>query len=159
MAVRWIKPLYGITGRPVLNATRAARQRLLEIGAELAGTDDCVAIYVPEKARGFGDDAYRGRIAGAMWLLPMPAGRTIDDHGFRDIDGTLRWPIGWPVDVARTRKLAPDAAPLLRPLVIELAGAAVWRALSASFQGGAPARLDGALAPLASRLDAIFAGG
>lgn len=154
-AIRWIKPLYGISGRTVLSATRPARPHLAALGADIAGTDAAVAIYVTANARGYGDEAYRGRIAAAVWLKPMPADRSMDDYGFRSIEGELRWPIGWPIET--TRVLSPDEAPALKPLVSELAGSAAWRRMSPRFQSGAPVRLDGALAPVAAHLDALFA--
>lgn len=128
------------------------------MGREIAATDTGVAVYITAGARGFGDEAYRGRIIGAFWLAPLPAGRSVDDYPFRDVDGRVRWPIGWPVDVPRTVKLARADAPELKPLVLDACGAAVWRRLTASFQGGAPSRLVGSLAPLADRLGRALAG-
>ena len=128
------------------------------MGREIAGTDTGVAVYITAGARGFGDEAYRGRIIGAFWLAPLPAGRSVDDYPFRDVDGRVRWPIGWPVEAARTVKLARGDAPDLKPLVLDACGAEVWRRLTASFQGGAPARLTGPLAPLAGRLGRALAG-
>ena len=154
--IGWLKPLYGFTGRTVVSATRPGRAHLLAMGQEIAGTDTGVAVYITAGARGFGDEAYRGRIIGAFWLAPMPAGTTVEDYPFLDIDGSPRWPVGWPVDAARTAKLPLDKAPELKPLVIEACGPATWRKLSASFQGGAPARLDGDLAPLQPALEALF---
>lgn len=126
------------------------------MGQEIAGTGTGVAVYIAAGARGFGDEAYRGRIIGAFWLAPMPSGRSVDDYPFADIDGRLRWPIGWPVKTTRTRKLPFDRAPLLKPLIVETCGTEVWRRLTASFQGGAPSRLDGVLAPLGAALDPLF---
>jgi hypothetical protein len=154
--IGWLKPLYGFTGRTIVCATRVARARLVEMGREIAGTDSGVAVYIAAGARGFGDEAYRGRIIGAFWLASMAPGKSVEDYPFADIDGTLRWPIGWPVDVARTVKLPRERAPELKPVVIEACGAEVWRRLTASFQGGAPSRLDGPLAPLASALEGLF---
>ncbi len=139
-------------------ATRVARARLVEMGREIAGTDTGVAVYIAAGARGFGDEAYRGRIIGAFWLAALPPGRSVDDYPFQDIDGRVRWPIGWPVEAARTVKLAREDAPDLKPLVLDACGAEVWRRLAASFQGGAPSRLAGPLAPLAERLGRALAG-
>ena len=125
----------------------------MEMGGEIAGTNVGVAVYIAAGARGFGEEAYRGCIIGAFWLAPMPPGRAVDDYPFHDIDGRVRWPIGWPVEPSRTLKLRRDAAPRLKPLIISTCGATVWRRLTASFQGGAPARLAGPLAPLAGPLE------
>jgi hypothetical protein len=155
--IGWLKPLYGFTGRTIVCATRVARTRLVEMGQEIAGTDTGVAVYIAVGARGFGDEAYRGRIIGAFFLAPMPAGKSVDDYPFADIDSRLRWPIGWPVEVQQTAKLPLDRAPLLKPLVVGACGADVWRRLTPSFQGGAPSRLDGPLAPLRAALEPAFA--
>jgi hypothetical protein len=150
--IGWLKPLYGFTGRAVVSATRAGRAHLVEMGRAIAGTDVGVAIYITAAARGFGDEAYRGRVIGACWLAPLPDGKTADDFPFADIDGTVRWPVGWPLVAERTVKLPLKDAPELKPLMIERCGEAAWRRVAASFQGGAPARLDGELAPLAAAL-------
>jgi hypothetical protein len=154
--IGWLKPLYGFTGRTVVTATRAGRAHLAAMGEEIAGGDTGVAIYITASARGFGDEAYRGRIVGAFWLAPMPQGKTLEDYPFADVDGTVRWPVGWPLDVTRTVKLPFEQAPVLKDLIVEACGAAAWRRVSASFQGGAPARLRGDLAPLQPRLAALF---
>lgn len=156
MSIGWLKPLYGFTGRQVVSATRVGRAHLDAMGREIAGTDTGVAIYITAAARGFGDEAYRGRIIGAFWLAPMPDGKSLEDFPFADVDGTARWPVGWPVSAARTRKLPLDSAPALKSLVTEICGADVWRKLSASFQGGAPARLAGPLAGLRRPLTALL---
>ena len=154
--IGWLKPLYVFTGRTVVSATRQGRAHLLDMGREIAGTDVGVAVYITASARGFGDEAYRGRIIGAFWLARMPMGKTVEDYPFPDIDGSVRWPVGWPVDVTRTVKLPLHKAPELKPLLIESCGAAAWRRVAASFQGGAPAKLAGDLTLLASALEALF---
>ena len=156
MRIGWLKPLYGFTGRSLVCATRVARTRLIEMGEEIAGTDTAVAVYIAQGARGFGDEAYRGRIIGAFVLAPMPPGKSVDDYPFADIDGSVRWPVGWPVAGERTVKLPLDRAPALKPLVIETCGAEIWRRLTASFQAGAPSRLDGPLGPLQNEIQSVF---
>ena len=156
MQIGWLKPLYGFTGRTVVSATRAGRAYLIEMGREIAGTDTGVAVYITASARGFGDDGYRGRIIGAFWLAPMPAGKSVEDYPFRDIDGSVRWPVGWPVVSARTRKLPLATAPELKPLLVETCGEAAWHRVAASFQGGAPATLTGDLEPLARALTRVL---
>jgi len=153
--IGWLKPLYGFTGRTVVSATRAGRAHLIDMGREIAGSDSGVAVYITASARGFGDEAYRGRIIGAFWLAAMPDGKTAEDYPFKDVDGTVRWPVGWPVDGARTVKLPLATAPELKPLLIETCGEAAWRRVAASFQGGAPAKLAGDLAPLGVALSRL----
>ena len=157
MRIGWLKPLYGFTGRTIVCATRLARARLTEMGQEIAGTETGVAVYIAAGARGFGDEAYRGRIIGAFFLAPMPSGKSVDDYPFADIDGTVRWPIGWPVEAARTVKLPQGRAPALKPLVIDTCGQEIWRRMTASFQGGAPSRLEGPLVPLKTALETALA--
>jgi len=157
-SIGWLKPLYGFTGRKVVSATRVGRAHLVEMGCQIAGTDIGVAIYITAGARGFGDEAYRGRIIGAHWLAPLPAGKAVEDFLFLDVDGRPRWPVGWPLDTTRTVKLPLDRAPELKPLVVEACGPAAWRRMAATFQGGAPSRLVGDLAPLAGALAAYFPG-
>jgi hypothetical protein len=75
----------------------AVRQFAMRPRAELSGNDDLVAIYIPEGT----DEAYqpgkrRDRVVGAVRLLPMPRGKSVTDYFYRDLDGSLRWPFGWP---------------------------------------------------------------
>ena len=71
---------------------------------ELLATGDLLGIYIPEGT----DDVYevgamKGRIAGAVRLLPMPEGRRPEDYVYRDYyqapDEEPRWPFGWPCQV------------------------------------------------------------
>ncbi len=98
----YIEPLYGFV--PSIdhiavadNAT--AKTMLEEMGGVLPKTDRLVAIYIPEST----DKAYQpglqsGRVVGAVRLLPMPNSRSITDYFYRDLDGSLRWPVGWPCE-------------------------------------------------------------
>jgi len=136
ITIGWLKPLYGFTGRKVVSATRVGRAHLIAMGRDIAGTDVGVAIYITSGARGFGDEACRGRIIGTYWLAPLPAGKAVEDYPFPDVDGRPRWPVGWPLETARTVKLPQGRAPELKPLVVEACGPAAWRRMAATFQGG-----------------------
>jgi hypothetical protein len=94
-----------------------AEAKLKEMGIKLVGKDDLIAIYIPEGT----DDVYevgttRGRVVGAVKLVPMPRDKTIHDYYFKDfVTQERRWPIGWPCKVV----FAPpdDQCPVLRTLV------------------------------------------
>jgi len=149
MRVRWIDSKFGFgIGQTEICVPAIARSSLLEMGGALAGTDGLVAIYIPEGT----DDVYqvgnmRGRIVGAVRLLPMPRGRSIDDYRSFDWDekainpewdGRARWPIGWPCQVI----LAPaiECCPILRSLVDIAHPGAPYGSYAAQFQHG-PFRL------------------
>jgi hypothetical protein len=100
--LRYITALYGFDCEQdhiAVGDTAEARSKLQAIGAQIAGTDDLVAIYIPEGT----EAAYKagiacGRVVGAVRLLPMPAGKSDTDYVFHDLDGSLRWPYGWPCE-------------------------------------------------------------
>lgn len=117
MRHRWITPLYGFSPDIAhIGVPATAQQQLQTMASELAGTNDLVAVYIPEGT----EDVYapgnmRGRIVGAVRLLKMPRRKTIADYSYQDWDGALRWPIRWPC----TAVLAPPEllCPTLRTLV------------------------------------------
>jgi hypothetical protein len=42
----------------------------------------------------------RGKVVGAVKLLPMPTGRNVRDYYSDDLaNGKRRWPVGWPGEV------------------------------------------------------------
>ena len=95
----------------------SARPSLIKMAAQLVGTDGLVALYLPEGT----DDNYqpgkrRGRVIGAVKLCEMPEVRRVEDYFYNDpVDGTRRWPIGWPC----RQVYAPDIekCPVLREYV------------------------------------------
>src|SRR3954447_22540853 len=99
--IRWMTAFYRF--RPecaYVGVPERGRAALLEMAADLVGTSGQVAIYVPEGT----EDVYRpgparGRVVGAVRLLPMPTGRRVEDYFYNDWDGSRRWPIGWPCQV------------------------------------------------------------
>src|SRR5438132_1359218 len=99
-----------------------AEAKLKQMAGRLVGSDDLIAIYIPEGT----DDVYqvgnkRGRVVGAVRLLPMPPGNTIHDYYFDDLmTQKRRWPVGWPCKVVFA---PPDGdCPVLRTLVELLHG-------------------------------------
>jgi hypothetical protein len=118
--VRFIHPMYSFgadythiavpRGEAPLAALRNMQQ-------ELEGTEDLIAIYIPESTLEHYDSSDRehGRIVALVRLAPMPQGRSEEDYGYPDWDSTDRWPHGWPCTVVRM--LQPAEQPTLRGLV------------------------------------------
>jgi hypothetical protein len=81
MRFRYITPLYGFDADlDHIGCPENAEQALLRMAEEMAGTQDIVAIYIPEGT----NEAYqpgnmRGRVVGGVKILIMPADRTIRD--------------------------------------------------------------------------------
>jgi len=152
MRFRWIEPMYGFEVEDGHVAVPAnAEAALLEMAEDLGGTDDLVAIYVPEGTEDvYEPGAMRGRVVGAVRLLPMPENKTIDDYFFKDWDDTLRWPIGWPCAAVYAPPV--EHCPILRTQVDDLFGPASFGPYTARFQNG-PFRLE---PKMADRLGSLF---
>src|SRR5207249_1236657 len=78
-----------------------------------------VAIYIPEgTAEAYEPGDKRGRVVGGVQLLPMPRGKVMRDYFYKDWDGTMRWPLGWPCKAV----YAPEVSQCrhLRSLVEEI---------------------------------------
>jgi hypothetical protein len=144
--VKWnlvyLEPMYGFSEDQKHIAVAArAEEKLHEMAKRLVGTDDLIAIYIPEGT----DDVYqpgsmRGRVVGAVKLIPMPPGKTIQDYYFTDWgDGNRRWPVGWPCEVIF--KPPVEMAPVLRTLVELLHGPGNFQPYVARLQHG-PIALD-----------------
>jgi hypothetical protein len=152
MRFRWIEPMYGFkveNGHVAVPANAEAALR--EMAGELAGTDDLVGIYVPEGT----DEVYevgamRGRVVGAVRLLPMPEDKSIEDYFFKDWDDSLRWPIGWPC--APVYGPPVEDCPVLRTQVEYVFGTEAFGSYVARFQHG-PFRLE---PKMADRLGDLF---
>ena len=78
-----------------------AREKLIEMSDELVGTEDLVALYVPVSTdASYLPEGMRGRIIGTAQLVPMPPGRRVEDYFICYLlDGSRRWPYGWPCRV------------------------------------------------------------
>lgn len=156
--IQWITAVFGSPEAKGENRTHVGvpekgRAKLLEMAHELVGTGGQVALYVPRGT----EDAYnpglkRGRVVCVVELLPMPAGKRIEDYFYKDIvDGSLRWPYGWP---CRVMYLPPVAeCPSLREHVESLFGSGSFQNYTARFQHG-PFRLD---PKMRERLNSDFA--
>lgn len=151
--IRWITPLYGFgTDCTHIGVPDKARSTLREMVHDLVGTARLAGIYIPEGT----EDIYqpggmRGRVVGVVRLVQIPRGRTIEDYSYRDWDGSLRWPIGWPCVVV----YAPpeDECPFLRHHVEYLHGPGTFGNYVARFQQG-PIELE---ANMRERLNRDFA--
>ncbi len=152
MQILFLEAMYGFEADHGHIAVPAmAEDKLKEMVARLVGTDDLVAIYVPEGT----EDVYRpgdkrGRVMGAVKLLPMPSGKSIRDYYYDDWEKTRRWPVGWPCQVV----FAPPIGkcPRLRDLVESLHGPGMFQPYVARLQYG-PIGLD---AKMAKALFEIF---
>jgi|SRR6185503_13530884 len=153
MRFQYIEPLYGYDANQThIAVPETAEKNLREMVADLRDTDDLIAIYVPEGT----DDVYqpgamRGRVVGAVRLLPMPPGRAMRDYHYKDWDGTMRWPLGWPCKAVYSPPVTQ--CPILRTLVDKLFGPNDFQPYVARFQHG-PFKLD---TRMAAELDKLFA--
>lgn len=119
---------------------QGSRPAIEDMGDLLAGSKDLVGIYIPEGT----EDAYRpgparGRVVGAVRLLAMPVGKTVEDYYYRDFDQSLRWPFGWPCAVVYAPPV--ENCPSLREHVETLWGPQSFHGFVAPFQKG-PIQLD-----------------
>lgn len=153
MKFRWIEPLYGFEpGIDHIAVPASAEGVLHEMADELVGTDDLIAIYIPEGTENvYGAGAMKGRVVGAVRLLEMPEAGKVSDYFYADWDGTLRWPVGWPCEAV----YAPPVAecPILRTQVEYVLNQSAFQPYVARFQHG-PFRLE---RKMAERLDTLFA--
>jgi hypothetical protein len=117
----WLLGHYGFgSGHPHIAVPSGARAKLTQMSDELLKTGDLVGIYIPEGTDNVYEvGAMKGRIAGAVRLLPMPNGRHPEDYVYRDYDQAPdevpRWPFGWPCQVVL--EIDPEAVQTLRTLV------------------------------------------
>jgi len=153
MAFRYIEPMFGFTAQQSHVCVPVGAEKTLDEMVEaLLDTEDLIAVYIPEGTQDYWKaGTARGRVVGAVRLVDMPDGKTRTDYFYKDWDGTLRWPVGWPCKAV----YAPPVAecPVLRTLVDKLHGANSFQPYVAAFQRG-PFRLG---APMAKELAERFA--
>jgi hypothetical protein len=151
--VCWLKALDGMPKKDsVISASSAMTGMsawLNEMGNDLAGGPDALAIYVKTHPNPFYQDGRStpGTIAGLAWLAHLPQGSTVRHRPLDD-----RYDLGWPVaDVWR-----PEQARGLKDLVTTLYAARadqVWKRLCGSLRGGRPVRIGaGDFAPIGEAL-------
>lgn len=140
--ISYITPAYGFDDQIThIGAPENAREKLQHMGDDIAGTPQLVAVYIPlgtDAAYQVGNEAL-GRVVGTVKLLPMPEGKTINDYTYKDLDGTLRWPVGWPCKAVH----APEVSecPSLRSIVDMVHGFDSFQPYTSQFQHG-PFKLD-----------------
>lgn len=150
---RYIEPLYGYDAAQThIAVPETAEKTLRAMVSDLRDTDDLIAIYIPQGT----DDVYqpgamRGRVVGGVRLLPMPHGKAMRDYNYRDWDGSIRWPLGWPCKAVYAPPISQ--CPVLRTFVDKLFGPNDFQPYVARFQNG-PFKLD---ARMAAELDRWFA--
>jgi len=142
--IQWITPLYDFgPDYEHIGVPENAREPLIEMANELVGTSGLVAIYIPEGTKDvYAPGGMRGRVVGAVRLVEMPPLRRMEDYYNDDLDGTRRWPIGWPCQPLH----APEESqcPSLREHVEHLFGPSSFGGYVRRFQHG-PFRLEGAM--------------
>jgi hypothetical protein len=152
MHFRYIEPLYGFdAGTTHICVPETAVEILRTMVDELLGTGDLIGIYIPEGTEEvYRPGAMRGRIVGAVRLVAKPHGKAMRDYFYKDWDGTLRWPIGWPCKAVYAPPV--EQCPVLRSLVDMLFGPNDFHPYVSRFQNG-PFALD---RRMASELDRRF---
>ncbi len=145
MKLKYLEPMYGFEPEITHVAVPiGAESRLGEMAARLVGTDDLIAVYVPEgTADVYEVPGMRGKVVGAVKLLPMPKGRSTQDYFYNDWDGTRRWPNGWPCKAVYAPPI--QKCPLLRTAVDFLHGLDNFGPYVSRLQYG-PIDLDGKMA-------------
>ena len=153
MGFRYIQSLYDYPdGIAHIAVPEIGEKQLQKMAGDTCGTDDLVAIYIPEgTGEAYEPGDKRGRIVGGVKLLRMPRGRVMRDYFYKDWDGTMRWPLGWPCKAV----YAPEISQCryLRGLVEELWGPHLFQRYVARFQQG-PFEIEHAMA---DKLDKFFA--
>ncbi len=138
MRIRWIEPLYGFSGpdQTHIAVAESASRNLHRMKDELLGTDNLIAIYVPESTPvNYDAQHLLGLVIGAVRLLEMPPNRSIRDYAFTNWEGELQWPIGWPCQTVLA--VPPERAPRLRDLVaVHMPRVRSFGDYAAQFQSG-----------------------
>jgi hypothetical protein len=153
MRFRYLVCLYGLYSHQChIAVPDKAEKKLRGMADDLVGSDDLVAIYIPEgTAEVYQPGNGRGRVVGGVQLLPMPEDRGIRDYFFRDWDESLRWPIGWPCRVIYSPPV--DKCPVLRSMVDTIYGPNNLKSYVGQLRDG-PLKLSH---EFGDRLDAWFA--
>ena len=154
--IRWIIAQYGFgPDETHLGVPENARDRLKEMENELVGSSGLVAIYIPEGTENdYNPWGKRGRVVGAARLVDMPPNGKMEDYFYRDLDGSLRWPIGWPCEAVYA--LEESECPSLREYVEHLFGPGSFRGYVRRFHELGPFRLEPAMREALNRDFAQF---
>lgn len=107
MGIKWITSLYGFDADiKHFSVPRGGKKGLLDMYAEMQGSKHTVAIYIPLKTPPVHKKSRKskGKIVGLVRVLPLPAGKGVDDYPTPDYFENKSYPYGLPCEVA----LAPD---------------------------------------------------
>jgi len=101
--------------RTHIGVPKSGKDDLEEMLHDVGGNDGPVALYVPESAPERTPREWRGKVVGLARASRLPRGKNIHDYGYPDLDGSIRWPIGFPCELV----CRPDekACPTLREIV------------------------------------------
>lgn len=151
--VRWLKAFDGMPEHNgVVAVLPSLRSRLMEMGADLAGSQNALAVYIKQKPNTdyWNGKSLPGAIAGLVWLAPLPKGLTVDNFA-----EDKRYPLGWPIADAVFHQ-----GEYLRDLVRRAYGStftAAWNAMPLSLKDGKPFRIDsGAFARVGDELTNFY---
>jgi hypothetical protein len=113
---RYLAPLYDFSpNQSHIGAPARGEAKLREMACCLVGSDDLVAIYIPETTEAvYRPGNKRGRVVGGVQLVQKPEDRDIRDYQFKD-DPSLRWPFGWPCRAVYAPPV--EECPMLRDIV------------------------------------------
>ncbi len=150
MKVRYLAGQYGFPrGFNHIATVAKGEKRLMEMGMDLLASGDLVGIYIPEGTETtFSSTAERGRIVGAVRLLPLPQGRTVRDYFYPEHESNPQWPIGWPCEVVLSPPL--DVCPSLRSIVDVAYGPGQLQPFAAQLRSG-PIKLIAKVADLVTK--------
>ena len=101
MSILWITPLYVFDDKITRIAVQdSSKKKLIEMAADIEGTDHTAAIYIPLKTPNVHRAGLKkGQIVGLVRLPHLPKDKTINDFYNIDYDGKKKWPYGWPCEV------------------------------------------------------------
>lgn len=98
MRIKWLIAQYGLGDNIThIGLPASAKSKLLNMAPKAIDNDELVGIYIPLKTEPqYNVNPLQGYVVGTVMLESMPNNKSIEDYSYNDVDGTLRWPIGWP---------------------------------------------------------------
>lgn len=135
-SIRYLLAHYGFSPEhPHIAVPSGAREVIQKIGEELSGTQDLIAIYIPEGTEDhYNPGKARGRLVGTVRLLSMPIGDSVESYFYGDWANPKRWPFGWPCKVVHAPSV--DESPSLREHVETELGPGAFGGFVSPFQRG-----------------------
>lgn len=104
--VRWMTAIYRVT-------EEESEELRTHIGVPASGEDELkrmldvakisevlVALYLPKSTpEEYKPGARRGKIVGIAKVRRLPPRKRVEDYGYPDTEGEMKWPIGFPCDI------------------------------------------------------------